>query len=183
MIMMRIMIIIIVFESKTTNGDAPDWPSLSWSPPSWQSISSPIAAISLDHSCVYWADGCPFIIVDTANGGKHVRWSNLNTSHARDDFSGQSQILSVLKHRVPKTLAFAFGSHSRSKTRRSSMRAPPTTRNFTGMGFPAERTEFFQVPKKLAQPFPAPELRAKHFTDTRTFLIITRKLNDANTDL
>ena len=38
---------------------------------------------------------------------------------------------------------------------------PPKTRNFMDMGFPAERTQFFHVPIKLAQPFPAPELRAK----------------------
>ena len=29
------------------------------------------------------------------------------------------------------------------------------------MGFPAERTQFFRVPIRLAQPFPAPELRTK----------------------
>ena len=37
--------------------------------------------------------------------------------------------------------------------------------------FPAERAHFFQAPIKLAQPFPAPELQTKHFTDTRIFLI------------
>ena len=34
------------------------------------------------------------------------------------------------------------------------------------MGFPAERRHFFQAPIKLAQPFPAPELRAKNLSDT-----------------
>ena len=39
------------------------------------------------------------------------------------------------------------------------------------MVFPTERTHFFQVSIKLAQPFPAPELRTKNFTDTtRIFL-------------
>ena len=38
---------------------------------------------------------------------------------------------------------------------------PPKTRNFMDMGFPAERTHFFQVSIKLAQPFPAPELRTR----------------------
>ena len=39
------------------------------------------------------------------------------------------------------------------------------------MAFLAERTQFSQAPIKLAQPFPAPELRAKYFTDTRILLI------------
>ena len=38
---------------------------------------------------------------------------------------------------------------------------PPKTRNFMDTGFPAERTQFFQVSIKLAQPFPAPELRTR----------------------
>ena len=38
---------------------------------------------------------------------------------------------------------------------------PPKTRNFTDTGFPAERRHFFQVSIKLAQPFPAPELRTR----------------------
>ena len=38
---------------------------------------------------------------------------------------------------------------------------PSKTRNFMDMGFPAERTHFFQVSIKLAQPFPAPELRTR----------------------
>ena len=38
------------------------------------------------------------------------------------------------------------------------------------MGFPAETRHFFQVSIKLAQPFPAPELRTNIFTDTRIFL-------------
>ena len=38
---------------------------------------------------------------------------------------------------------------------------PPKTRNFMDMAFPAERTHFFQASIKLAQPFPAPELRTK----------------------
>ena len=40
--------------------------------------------------------------------------------------------------------------------------------------FPAERPHFFQAPRKLAQPCPAPELRAKKFTDTWIFLRIGR---------
>ena len=36
-------------------------------------------------------------------------------------------------------------------------------------GFPAERTHVFQAPIKLAQPFAAPELQPKHFTDKRLF--------------
>ena len=44
---------------------------------------------------------------------------------------------------------------------------PPKTRNFMDMAFPAERTHFFQASIKLAQPFPAPELQANKFTDTR----------------
>ena len=38
---------------------------------------------------------------------------------------------------------------------------PFKTRNFMDMGFPAERTHFFQASIKLAQPFPAPELRTR----------------------
>ena len=37
----------------------------------------------------------------------------------------------------------------------------PKTRNFMDMVFPAERTHFFQVSIKLAQPYPAPELRTR----------------------
>ena len=48
---------------------------------------------------------------------------------------------------------------------------PPLKRGIYGHGFPAERTHFFQASIKLAQPFPAPELRTNIFTDTRTFLI------------
>ena len=40
-----------------------------------------------------------------------------------------------------------------------------------GMGFSCRKNAFFQAPIKLAQPVPAPELRAKHVTDTRNFLI------------
>ena len=48
---------------------------------------------------------------------------------------------------------------------------PLKTRNFMGMGgFPAERTQFFQAPIRLAQPFPAPESRANIFMDTRIFV-------------
>ena len=47
---------------------------------------------------------------------------------------------------------------------------PPRTRNFMGMGFSCRKNAFFQAPIKLAQPFPAPELRARDFMDTRTFL-------------
>ena len=38
---------------------------------------------------------------------------------------------------------------------------PPKKEEFYGHGFPAERTHFFQVSIKLAQPFPAPELRTR----------------------
>ena len=38
---------------------------------------------------------------------------------------------------------------------------PPKTRNFMDMVFPAERTHFLQASIKLAQPFPAPELRTQ----------------------
>ena len=37
------------------------------------------------------------------------------------------------------------------------------------MAFLAERRHFFQAPIELARPFPAPELRTKHFTDMRIF--------------
>ena len=40
---------------------------------------------------------------------------------------------------------------------------PPKTRNFMDIGFPAERTHFFQVSITLGQPFPAPELRTRIF--------------------
>ena len=46
---------------------------------------------------------------------------------------------------------------------------PLETRNFMG---PEARTQKFQVPVKLAQPFPAPEWRTKLFADTRLFLTI-----------
>ena len=57
---------------------------------------------------------------------------------------------------------------------------PPKTRNSMGIGFSCRKNACFQAPIKLAQPFPAPELRAKHFTDTRIFLIVAfeRILND-----
>ena len=48
---------------------------------------------------------------------------------------------------------------------------PPKTRNFMDTGFPAERTHFPGAQKKLAQPFPAPELRTKNCMDTGIFLI------------
>ena len=51
---------------------------------------------------------------------------------------------------------------------------PPKTRNFMDMGFPAERTQFFQAPIKLAQPFPAPEMRTKIWW-TRGFILIWRQ--------
>ena len=38
---------------------------------------------------------------------------------------------------------------------------PPKTRNFMDTGFPAERRQKFQAPIKLAQAFPAPELRTR----------------------
>ena len=38
------------------------------------------------------------------------------------------------------------------------------------MVFLPERTQFFHVPIKLAQPFPAPELADNNFMDTRIFL-------------
>ena len=38
--------------------------------------------------------------------------------------------------------------------------------------FSCRKNAFFQAPIKLAQPFPAPELRAENFTDTRIFLIL-----------
>ena len=47
---------------------------------------------------------------------------------------------------------------------------PPKRRNFMDMGFSCRKNAFFQVPIKLVQPFPAPELRTKIFTDTRIFL-------------
>ena len=37
------------------------------------------------------------------------------------------------------------------------------------MAFSCRKNAFFQAPIKLAQPFPAPELRTKIFTDTRIF--------------
>ena len=37
-------------------------------------------------------------------------------------------------------------------------------------GFPAERAKKSWAPIELAQPFPAPELRAENFTDMRPFL-------------
>ena len=37
------------------------------------------------------------------------------------------------------------------------------------MSFSCRKNAFFHAPIKLAQPFPAPELRTKHFTDTRIF--------------
>ena len=46
---------------------------------------------------------------------------------------------------------------------------PPKRRNFVDMCFPAERMHFPGA-HKLAQPFPAPELRTNNFTDTRIFL-------------
>ena len=38
------------------------------------------------------------------------------------------------------------------------------------MAFSCRKNAFFRVPIKLAQPFPAPELRDKNFTETRIFL-------------
>ena len=38
-----------------------------------------------------------------------------------------------------------------------------------GMGLSCRNKAFFQAPIKLAQPFPAPELRATNFTDTRMY--------------
>ena len=41
-----------------------------------------------------------------------------------------------------------------------------------GMGLSCRKNAFFQAPIKLAQPFPAPELRANNFKDARIFLIV-----------
>ena len=49
------------------------------------------------------------------------------------------------------------------------------TRYFMGMGLSCRKNAFFQAPRKLAQPSPAPELRAKHFTDMRIFLILLQQ--------
>ena len=48
---------------------------------------------------------------------------------------------------------------------------PPLKEEFYGHGFSCRKNAFFQAPIKLAQPFPAPELRTKNFTDTRIFVI------------
>ena len=45
---------------------------------------------------------------------------------------------------------------------------PPKAKNFMDTGFPGERTHFFQAPIKLAQAFPAPELRTR-ILRTRNF--------------
>ena len=45
----------------------------------------------------------------------------------------------------------------------------PKTRNFMDMVFPAEWTLFFQASIKLAQPFPAPELRTEILRTRRFF--------------
>ena len=42
------------------------------------------------------------------------------------------------------------------------------------MAFSCRKNAFFQAPIKLAQPFPAPELRAENFTDTRISLKKTK---------
>ena len=42
------------------------------------------------------------------------------------------------------------------------------------MPFSGRKSAFFQAPIKLAHPFPAPELRAENFTDTRIFLTFGR---------
>ena len=44
------------------------------------------------------------------------------------------------------------------------------------MVFSCRKNAFFQAPIKLAQPFPAPELRAENFTDTRIFLNLIHSL-------
>ena len=53
---------------------------------------------------------------------------------------------------------------------KKNQNTPLENEDFYGHGgFPAERTQFFQASIKFAHPFPAPELRAIHFTDTRIF--------------
>ena len=47
---------------------------------------------------------------------------------------------------------------------------PPKTRNFMEMGLSCRKSAFVQASIKLTHPFPAPELRAKIFTDTGIFL-------------
>ena len=51
---------------------------------------------------------------------------------------------------------------------------PPPQKNeeFYEQSFSCRKNAFFQAPIELAQPFPAPELRAENFTDPRIFLII-----------
>ena len=39
-----------------------------------------------------------------------------------------------------------------------------------GMGFSFRKNAFFQAPIKLVQPYPAPELQANIFLDTKIFL-------------
>ena len=43
------------------------------------------------------------------------------------------------------------------------------------MVFSCRENAFLQAPIKLAQPFPAPELRTNNSTDTRIFLIILER--------
>ena len=52
-----------------------------------------------------------------------------------------------------------------------------------GMGFSCRKNAFFQAPIKLAQPFPAPELRAKNLTDTTIFLILLARERERESDI
>ena len=58
----------------------------------------------------------------------------------------------------------------------------PKRRNFVDMGFSCRKNAFFQASIKLAQPFPAPELRTENFTDTRIFLIEFQSISIRDTD-
>ena len=72
----------------------------------------------------------------------------------------------------PRTHKNQIGTSPPPKTQNSP---PPKTRNFMDMGFPAERTQFFHVPIKLAQPFPAPELRTKILWTLKGFFWFVQK--------
>ena len=54
-------------------------------------------------------------------------------------------------------------------------KTPHKRRNFMDIGFPAERRHFFQVSIKLAQPFPAPELRTR-ILRTRGFFWLSQSV-------
>ena len=97
--------------------------------------------------------------------GTSLRWPNSRESIRRFAQIACSPIRKIL---APIKIKSAL-TPPPPKTQNYS-NIPPKTRNFMDLVFSCRTDAFFQAFVKLAQPFPAPEIADKNFTDTRIFL-------------